>query len=160
MMSSYSKIGFFFIILALGISISSCNKKNDVIPDTYVSFSIDLYDPEFLVLSAIGSSITVDAHTNNLGSGAAGYDGNGIIIHAGVDEFFAYDRTCPHDYALNKMSIRVNIDSTNSLYALCPKCGTLFALSAGGTPASGPSRYPLKNYKTSFYGRNIFVSNY
>ncbi len=30
--------------------------------------------------------------------------GNGIIVFAGPnDEFYAYDRTCPHDYDVNKL---------------------------------------------------------
>ena len=49
---------------------SSCNKeKNDVIPDVYVDFTLDLLDPEFVNLSVIGACDTVDAKTNNWGSG-------------------------------------------------------------------------------------------
>jgi len=92
---------------------------------------------------------------------AAGFDENGIIIFSWVDyEYYAYDRTCPHDYAENNLSIQVNIDPENSMNAICPECGTNYSLSAGGTPAKGIGRYPLKNYKTSSDGVNIFVSNY
>lgn len=119
-----------------------------MIPDVYVNFTIDLNDPQFVNLNAIGSD-TVDAQTNNWGSAAAGFDGNGIIIYSGVDEFYAYDRTCPHDYAVNGLSIKVKIDFT---VAYCPVCNTTYALAAGGTPASGIGKYPLKNYKTSFDG--------
>jgi len=135
---------------------AACSKKNDVIPDVYVDFTLDLLDPEFVSLNAIGSD-TVDARTNNWGNTAAGYNGNGIIIYNGGDgQFYAYDRTCPHDYEVNGQSIKVKIDFT---IAVCPKCGTTYALSAFGTPASGIGRYPLKNYKTSFDGRFIRVWN-
>ena len=144
--------------MALTITISSCNKnKNDVIPDVYVNFTLDLYD--FVNLSAIGSSDTVDAHDARVDNGrdyAGGFDGNGIIVYTGVDEFYAYDRTCPDDYAVNELSIKVNIDFT---LAVCPKCGTTYALSASGTPASGIGRYPLKNYRTRFDGRFVTVWN-
>ena len=60
---------------------------------------------------------------------------------------------------LMNLSIKVNIDPTFSIYAICPKCGTKYALSAGGTPASGIGRYPLKNYRTSFDGRYVSVWN-
>ncbi len=146
--------------MAFAIITASCNKKNDVIPDVYVDFSLDLADPEFFDLNAFGGTITVSSSTNNLGLRAAGYNGNGIIIHAGVDEFFAYDRTCPHDYETNGTSIKVNIDTSNSLNAICPECKTNYALSAGGTPSKGIGRYPLKNYKTSFDGRFVRVWNY
>ena len=123
-MSYNSKIVFFFIVAALTLSLGSCNKKNDVIPNTYVNFTLDLNDPEFVNLSAFGGSVTVNSSTNNWGAGAAGFDGNGIIICYGVDEFYAYDRTCPHDYVNNSLSIKVNIDPGNSTIAICPKCGT------------------------------------
>ena len=153
---SLSKIAFFFIITVFYISIGACTKaKNDVIPDVYVNFVLDLADPEFVNLTAIGSD-TVDARTNNWGSGAAGFDGNGIIIFNGGDAFYAYDRTCPHDYAVNGLSIKVRIDFT---IATCPLCGTVYSLPASGTPASGVGKYPLKNYKTSFDGRYVTVWN-
>jgi nitrite reductase/ring-hydroxylating ferredoxin subunit len=153
--TSFSKIRFFLITLILIIASGSCKKKNDVIPDVYVNFTLDLNDPEFVSLNAIGSD-TVNARTNNWGRGAAGFDGNGIIIYNGGVEFYAYDRTCPYDYVVNGLSIKVKIDFT---IAKCPKCGTTYALSANGTPASGVGRYPLKNYKTSFSGRYVTVWN-
>ena len=156
-MTSYSKISFFLFTLALAITLSSCNKnKNDVIPDVPVNFTLDLMDPLFVNLTAIGSD-TVDGSTNNWGSNASGgYNGNGIIIYNGGDDFYAYDRTCPHDYAVNGLSVKVKIDFT---IALCPKCGTTYSLSASGTPAAGIGRYPLKNYRTSFDGRFVRVWN-
>jgi len=143
--------------MALAITLSSCNKnKNDVIPDVDVDFNLDLNDPQFVNLNAMGGSDTVDSRTNNWGQLAAGFNGNGIIIYRGPDEFYAYDRTCPYDYAVNSLSIKVKIDFT---LAVCPKCGTTYALAAFGTPASGIGRYPLKNYRTSFDGRFVRVWN-
>jgi nitrite reductase/ring-hydroxylating ferredoxin subunit len=154
-----SKIRIFYFISIVLIISASCSKKSDVIPDVYVDFTIDLNDPEFVDLNAVGGSDTVNYNTNNIGRGAAGYAGNGIIITAGVDEFYAYDRTCPHDYAVNDLSIKINLDSINFMRASCPSCGTEYELMAFGTPASGIGNYPLKNYKTSFDGRWIRVWN-
>jgi nitrite reductase/ring-hydroxylating ferredoxin subunit len=156
--TSVSKISF-FLITAILLIFSSCNKKNDVIPDVYVDFTLDLYDPEFVDLNAIGGSDTISSRTNNWGRGAAGYGGNGIIVTRGVDEFYAYDRTCPHDYVINELSIKINIDKSNSMRAVCPRCSTVYELMAYGTPASGIGQYPLKNYKTSFDGRWVRVWN-
>jgi len=158
-MSLYSKIRFFFITITFALIICSCNKKNDVIPDTYVNFSLNLNDPEFSSLSVFGGSVTVGSRTNNWGSAAAGYNGNGIIICYGVEEFYAYDRTCPHDYVTNSLNIIVNIDPSNSMIGICPKCGTKYGLTVGGTPVEGVSRYPLKNYRTSFVGNYVTVYN-
>jgi nitrite reductase/ring-hydroxylating ferredoxin subunit len=158
-MGSYSKISFFLITALFVFALTSCNKKNDVIPDTYVNFTLNLNDPLFISLIGFGGSVTVNSTTNNWGYGAAGYDGNGIIICSGDIEYYAYDRTCPHDYVNNSLSIKVNIDPTNSTIAVCPKCGTKYGLTVGGTPASGVGRYPLKNYKTSFQGNYVTVWN-
>jgi nitrite reductase/ring-hydroxylating ferredoxin subunit len=158
-MASDSKIRYFLILLALTFSLSSCNKKNDVIPDTYVNFTLDLNDPEFVNLSGFGGSVMVGSNTNNWGTAAAGYDGNGIIICYGVEEFYAYDRTCPHDYVNNGLSVKVTVDPKNSTIAVCPKCGTKYGLTVGGTPATGVGRYPLKNYKTSYVGNYVTVWN-
>ncbi len=142
--------------MASALTMASCTKaRNDVIPDVYVNFTLDLYDPEFVSLTAIGSD-TVNARTNNWGSGAAGFDGNGIIIYNGGDAFYAYDRTCPYDYEATGQSISVKVDFT---IATCPLCGTVYSLSANGTPASGIGKYPLKNYQTSFDGRFVRVWN-
>ena len=153
-----SKIRLLIITMTLSVVLISCNKnKNDVIPDVYVDFTIDLYD--FVSLSALGGSDTVNTRDARISIGrenAGGYNGNGIIIYRGPDEFYAYDRTCPHDFEVNSLSIKVKNDFT---LAVCPKCGTTYALAALGTPASGIGRYPLKNYRTSFDGRYIRVWN-
>lgn len=147
------------ITLTLIITIASCNKKNDVIPDVYVDFTIDINDPQFFNLNSYGGSDTVDARTNNWGTRAAGYSGNGIIVTSGFTEYYAYDRTCPHDYEVNNLSIQVRLDKVNFAKAVCPKCGTVYELMSFGTPSSGTGRYPLKNYKTSFDGRFVRVWN-
>ena len=102
--------------------------------------------------------MVITSATNNWGSSAAGYNSNGIIVYRSAleDQFFAYDRTCPYDYAVNGLSIKVNVAPGES-YAICPKCSTNYSLEIGGTPASGIGRYPLKNYKTSFDGQNVHV---
>jgi nitrite reductase/ring-hydroxylating ferredoxin subunit len=152
-----SKIRFFLIASALVLALSACNKKNDVIPDVTVDFALDINDPEFATLAGTGTHVIITSKTNNWGYRSAGYNDNGIIVYSSdLGLYNAYDRTCPHDYSVNGLSIKVNIDFT---MAVCPKCGTTYALSAGGTPASGLGRFPLKNYKTSFDGRYIRVWN-
>jgi len=147
-MMTYLRSGIFFIAGIFILLLGACKgTDNDIIPDVYIDFTIDLLDPEFVNLSVIGNSDTVDALTNNWGYRSAGYDDNGIIIYSGPDEYYAYDRTCPYDYSVNDLSVKIKIDFT---VAVCPICGTKYALSAYGTPLSGVEKYQLKNYKTSF----------
>lgn len=153
-----AKIIFFLITVLTAISLISCKKsKYDVIPDVYVDFYINLNDPEFFDLNAPMNYKIITSATNNWGINSAGYDYNGIIVYRLTDDFYAYDRTCPHDFAVNGKSIKLNVDG---IYAVCPECGTTYALPSFGTPASGIGRYPLKNYKTSFNGQIVHVWHY
>lgn len=152
------KIRLFFILCMTLLVSASCNKKNDVIPDVTVDFYIDITDARFIDLNAIGGSVLVNSSTNN-DRYASGYAASGIIVSRGVDEFFAYDRTCPHDYMLDGSVVRIEIDPTGFAKAICPKCKSTFELISYGTPASGISRYPLKNYRTNFDGRYVRVWN-
>lgn len=158
-MRSSSKIKHFLLISLAALVLTSCNKKNDVIPDVTVDFSLSLTDPQFTPLNVIGGAVLIDGRTNNYGHYADGYAGNGIIVTRGVDEFFAYDRTCPYEYAVSGTSVKVNLDPSGFAKAVCPKCGTAYELISFGTPSSGVGKYPLKNYKTSFDGRYVRVWN-
>ena len=153
-----SKLKIFCLIILITTLHSACNKDEyDVIPDVTVDFYIDLNDPEFFDLAVETGYALVGSSTNNLGIYASGYDDNGIIIyHAPADEFIAYDRTCPYDYKINSKSAAVDVDG---VYAECPLCKSTWALPSFGAPASGPSKYPLKIYRTSFDGRFIHVYN-
>lgn len=152
-MATGSKIRYFLLLITLLFAPPACEKDENVIPDVYVNFYIDLGDPEFYELNAITNHIIVTAATNNLGPDAAGFAGSGIIIyHAQPGEFYAFDRTCPHDYANGQVVTKVNVDG---IYAICPECETNYALPSFGAPTSGPGRHQLKNYRTSFDGYSI-----
>ena len=143
------------VLIILLFAPQACEKDENVIPDVYVNFYIDLRDIEFQALNFETNHIIVTAATNNIGQDAAGFAGSGIIVyHAQQGEFYAFDRTCPHDYANGQEVIKVNVDG---IYAICPECETNYALPSFGVPTSGPGRYQLKNYRTSLQGSIIRV---
>lgn len=158
-MARGSNLRFFLLLLLLLFVQTACEKnKNDVIPDVYINFYLDLEDPEFLDLRFITNSLIVTSATNNIGPNSAGFSGNGIIVyHSTTDTYLAFDRTCPHDYVNGGEAIKVVVDFVS---AVCPVCETNYALSSGGEPVSGPGKYYLKNYRTSFDGRFIRVWNH
>lgn len=155
-----SKISFFLLFLLQAFFFLSCGKENEIIPDVIVDFYIDVNDPRFASdLNTIGGAIMVNENTMNEPY-AAGFGGSGIIIAYDGSEYYAYDRTCPHDYLVDGSVIRVDIDQTGFAKAVCPKCRSSFELIIFGTPAPGSvSQYPLKNYRTTFDGRYIRVWN-
>ena len=158
-MATGSNLRFFLLTLLLLFVQTACEKnKNDVIPDVYVNFYLDLNDPEFFDLNAVANYIIVTSATNNIGPNSAGFSGNGIIVyHSMPGEYLAFDRTCPHDYVNSGEAIKVVVDG---IYAVCPVCETNYALPSFGSPTSGPGKYALKNYRTSFDGRFIRVWNH
>ena len=158
---SVSNLRFFLLISLFALVTYSCDReKNDVIPDITVDFTINYTDPEFYDLFyAPGTSALLSSAHRHLGLGTAGFDGNGIIVYnTGIQgfEFSAYDRTCPHCYVTEDVSVAVNVDG---LFIVCPRCSTEYAIASSGLPQSGPGRYYLKNYHTSFTGYSVRVWN-
>jgi len=159
---SVSNIRLSFIIFPVLLLSSSCNRENnEVIPDITVDFTMYSSDPSFFELfSTIGSSVVLSSAYSYLGYGTGGYDGNGIIIYNTGDPyltFYAYDRTCPHCWDNEGLSIAVNVDG---IYAICPHCNTNYALPGSGQPtSSGPGQYYLKNYRTASSGSSLRVWN-
>ena len=158
MRGSGSNLKIFLLITVIMAMTISCRRSDlDPIPDVRVDFYISLDDPQFFDLTVITGYALVNSSTNNMGVYAAGFDNNGIIIyHATEDEFLAFDRTCPYDYAINNLSIAVNVDG---VYAVCPECNSTWALPSFGAPSQGPSKYPLKEYRATFDGTYIYVTN-
>jgi len=157
-MATGSKIRYFFIPSLVVFLLVSCERnKNDVIPDVIVDFTIDILD--YPSLQSVTGSAVIDKSDTRIPDRryAGGFEDNGVIIYRSMEnEFLAYDRTCPHDYAVNSLITKVNVDFTQ---AICPKCSTHYELFSFGTPSSGPGKYPLKNYKTRFDGRFLSVWN-
>jgi hypothetical protein len=151
---------FLFAALLLQLLYSCSDEKNDVIPDITIDFRIYFSDPEFFDLNnAPGSSALISSSHIHLGIGTGGYDNNGIIVYnSGLEgfEYYAFDRTCPHCYVTASESIAVNVDG---VFAVCPRCNTLYAMGSSGMPQSGPGQYYLKNYNTDYFGSGVRVWN-
>lgn len=154
MISNLSKI--LLIALFLLIFVTCTKKKEEIIPNTYVNFTIRLDDPKFTDLHAIGNSIIVTSEY--AGRSSAGYDYNGIIVYRfSEDEFYAFDLTCP--FNIDK-SISVTTENASDPIAKCPECSSEYVLPSLAFPTEkGPSGIPLKQYNTNFDGVTISVYN-
>lgn len=153
---SISKLRKFFLFLLLSLFLTGCeDEKRDIIPNTYVNFTIRLDNPQFISLSSIGNAVVITSSYDGINS--AGYNNNGIIIYrASQDEFYAFDRTCTYDV---EKSIAVEIDDSG-IIAECPECGSRYILPNIGFPTEeSPSKYQLQQYKTHFDGLIVHVFN-
>lgn len=158
-----SNIRHFLIFIVVSLLFMSCQKEiYDPIPDTMVSFTIDLnkHEMEFISLESLGGSVIITNTTNNFGRKAAGYNNNGILLYRSfADEFHAYDRTCPHCYATESLSEIIKTEDNTSITATCPHCGTEYSLEFNGMPNSGPGKFYLKNYHTKLQDGRLTVWN-
>jgi hypothetical protein len=152
-----SKIHIFLLtcVLLIGLS-SSCEKQQQhPVPYAYVNFSINIQsDPEFIRLAATGNSMEISDYM--VGVFTLGFDNNGVIIYnAGDNEYYVFDRTCPHDMP---SSVAIESNPTTGL-ATCPDCGTEYVFPSMGTPTiDGPGIWPLREYK-AYYNQNTGVLN-
>ncbi len=101
-----------------------------------VSFNVLHYN-----LSAPG--LSAQFSRDELG-GSAGYQGI-IVYRLSIDEFRAYDRACPCD----PHNCIASIEEDNPVLAFAPACESRFILTDGSV-VEGPSRFPLRQYRTSF----------
>jgi len=135
-----------WIILLSVLLLASCKKESDqpVIPETYVNFSLNPNSTEYLELNHPGGFLTV----------TGGYRGI-ILYRLTINEFLAYDRTCPYDPW--EEAARLELDETGTI-ATCPVCGSQYLIT-DGSPITGPSVYLLKQYHTMYDGSLLYVYN-
>jgi hypothetical protein len=131
-----------FPVLFLTLQTRCVEAPEDVVPDVPVNVILQLIHYN---LSPASSLIVTNQMVSAL---SLGYDNNGIIVYRDVDDFYAYDRTCPNHV---EQSTAIEI-SDNPLYAICPVCHSRYQLWFNGFPCdSGPSIYPLKQYQTTYF---------
>ncbi|HLO91474.1 MAG: Rieske (2Fe-2S) protein [Chloroflexota bacterium] len=134
------KITAIFILL---ISTFSCSKdeNRDLIPYVYVNFT--MY-PNTIDFIATGQWAYVTGGYKDI-----------IIYRPMEDEFMAFERACPYDPLTE--NARVNVEPSG-LIAVDTVCGSRFLLT-DGSPIEGPSKIPLKQYRTSWDGYALQVYN-
>lgn len=148
---------FLFLILCL---FPSCDKKYiSSIPDYPVYLELDLNFEDKDLIPVQAYKIFTSANINQAVE-RVGYGGvlvyHGLSNTAGTDAYYAFDLSCPHEAS---RTVTVEVDE-NSVYAVCPKCGSQFELLNGiGNRISGPTDEYLKSYQVSVSGNRIIVRN-
>lgn len=140
---------FFFLTSIFLFPNLSCNSDSeDVIPYAYVNYSIDLQsDTDYSELLYIGGSIIIEGE---------GYEDNGIIVSCvGLDEYTAFDCTCPYEIS---DECKLEIEDDEYLKAKCSCCESEFELQYG-TVLSGSAKYSLHEYRTLYNGTTLRIFN-
>ncbi|MDR1524569.1 MAG: (2Fe-2S)-binding protein [Tannerella sp.] len=144
------------LICCLLISYLSCTDeyKNPIpLLPVYLYLDLTFEDKE---LKAIGSyKEYTDKNINHELGERCGFGGV-LVVHTMLDEFKAFDRTCPFEVQPN---ITVEVDR-EVLYAVCPKCGSKYDLGFGtGGLNKGVSKHGLRPYNTTLSGNKLIVKN-
>ena len=147
-MQKFSKINSVFLFLLLFIfPATSCNDNNTIIPYVYVNFYIDLNNPEYYDLNAIGNSVHVTGGVKGI-----------IIYRKSIDEYLAFDRTCTYDpnHEWGKVVLDENMSS-----AMDTVCGSEFSFMLDGAAVGGPAAFPLQQYNVLYDESNnlLYISN-
>jgi hypothetical protein len=140
----------YFLVGVFTILTLSCeDSRRSPIPDYPVNLKLDLLGEYNTFYNSKGQSLVFiepKKAEDRLGFG-------GILVSTNSwGEYCAFDLACPYEV---KRDVRVRPDG---LIAICDSCGSQFDLweTALGAPSKGPSKFPLKKYKTSITN-NILV---
>ena len=135
-----SKIHLFLLSLTFILLSDGCRKKEDLVPNVYVNFTIFLSDPEFATLQTIGNYVFVTGGVTGI-----------VIYRYSQTEFTAFDRCCTYQPSER---CAVLPDTTNSLFLKCPCCGSKFSL-LDGSVQSGDAERALTQYSTTYDLNNM-----
>jgi nitrite reductase/ring-hydroxylating ferredoxin subunit len=146
-----------FTVCCLFTSILSCTDEyENPIPSLPVYLYLDLtFEDKELKVPGSYKEYTIQNINPELGE-RAGFSGV-IVVHTMLNEYKAFDRACPHE---TQPGITVAIDS-ETLNAVCPKCGTKYYVIGFGTgaPGEGVSKHGLRPYTTNLSGSKLIVKN-
>ena len=137
----------FPVLMLLLVFIYSCDKDvnnqgQGIIPNVYVNFTIYPNTIDYIPPGGY-------EYYNDFGY-------RGIIIYR-LDQhtFYAYERTCPFDP--DKDCARVEVE-TSGVIAVDSCCMSQYIL-LDGSPFSGPSALPLKQYRVQYDGSMLTIIN-
>ena len=127
----------FFVLLGLFV-ISGCGKRQDLIPNVPVNFSLPLTDPRLSRLSSPGGAVII-----------SGYGLAGLVIYRRPTDgqYVAYDRAS----SVNPQE-RCAVTLDDSGFTVTDPCsGAKFSL-IDGTPVKAPATRSLKEYSVVVFG--------
>ena len=135
------------LIIVLILNFGCKREHQQPIPYVFVNYTVYLNNPSNSHLRVPGNYSFINGQGNH-----------GIFLFrkslGEADDFIAFDRTCSNE-PLGKCI--VDMDSTG-FYLECPCCGSTFGI-FDGYPASGPAKWPLKQYQTYNTGNELRIYN-
>ena len=125
-----------FIVICLAL-FGGCKKSTDQIAPADVDFYVYMTQPDFQTLNTVGNYVYVTGGVKGI-----------IVYHKNIDEFAAYERSCPYDP--NVSAAIVAVDSSG-LGLIDYHCGSKYNI-LDGSIVNGPTAYPLRQYACEYDG--------
>jgi hypothetical protein len=139
-----TKVKLLFQLIILSTLLFSCTKTEDqIVPNVRVEI---YFSPDLAQFNSLNSPGNAVLYPN------AGYNHNGVIIFRNsIEEFTAYDATCPQ-HIETKTAVILD-DNGSGGQATCPKCNTIYYFYSYGSASKG---YPLRQYNVTKTGTNSY----
>jgi nitrite reductase/ring-hydroxylating ferredoxin subunit len=146
MKRGFHHTGFLLFLIVFVLILPQCKKESqqNEIPTVAVNIALDPNSTEYLELNTVNGWVYL----------TGGYEGI-IVFRSSTNGFMAYERACPYDWS--KSTARLVVESSG-ITTVCPSCNSKFLL-LNGSPYSGPSSYPMKQYETSYNGGILYIFN-
>lgn len=138
------KLRIFYVVL-IGLVFISCNReRNNIIPNVLVDIEININNPEYINLMAVGGSMYLSGGSKGI-----------VVYRYSQDTFVAFDRHCPYNPSDEG---QVTFDTSSAIILKDNSCGSQFLLTDGSL-YSGPATNSLKRYQTFFDGTILRIYN-
>lgn len=138
-------------VILFGLVFSQCKKEDDPLPLAVVNIYIEPNSTLYINLNTVGGSEYITAN----------YPSRGLIVYRiSVNDFVAFERTCPHDPDAccdEDGCSRLNVEPDGII--IKDSCCESQYLILDGSNVSGPSVKPLKQYRTSYDGKTLHIYN-
>ncbi|NOR86971.1 MAG: hypothetical protein GQ527_05130 [Bacteroidales bacterium] len=140
-------VGLVFTTLLL----TQCKKEDDPLPFAVVNIRIEPNSTMFIKLNTVGGHEYITANPPSRGI---------IVYRISVNEFKAFERTCPHDpdACCDETSCSRLIVEEDGVIIKDECCESTYLI-LDGSNVAGPSVKPLKQYNTSYDGRTLHIYN-
>lgn len=145
------RIKYCLLLSLLAFQFAGCDDTYySSVPDYYVNLQLNLTSTYPTFRNNPYKYLVFEKRINV--TDGVGY--GGILVFCGVESYYAYDLSCPHEH---KQTILVRPNDIGQ--AVCDSCKTVYDVSYGfGNPVSGPSKEALKRYKANLSGDILYIT--
>jgi hypothetical protein len=124
-------------------AVFSCTDDKEYLPVSYVYLDLNLTYRDKKLRDILGYKTYITPGKDYVaGKEYAGYGGI-LVIHTITAGLCAFDLACPDEANPN---IKVAVDDSDGLYAVCPQCGKKYEIGESGSGYATNTKHRLKKY--------------